>query len=363
MDILLDPALPKNIVSFYEMLVSVAGVLLGIGFAAMLFILQSGFASFKFSRRIFVMLYLHFGKQMLLSLAYLTIMPFLVLYLSESKQLTSFFQLIFCTFFLVSSLDYAKEEGYILTLHSHKFVPAHYGNVRSYFRYISNRGIIRNSVHLLPPFFVALYPYLLSSKPSFTLELTDVAMFYSCLLVLVYTLFKLIMFIPEFFKFTDMELKSEHDQNDSTKQSEEQQLKNTKELQHLKDYLLNHGVSELDPKYPRVFIDGKLTASLFPSNNGIAHFNFYININNTTPVDLREGIASYGYKFANRLSQSKSDITTFVMSFHVTIANDKQRNLFFRFTMNDFEEVKLKNNNNPMCIYKLKSVLIDELFR
>ncbi|GGE93645.1 hypothetical protein GCM10011520_37510 [Shewanella carassii] len=51
------------------------------------------------------------------------------------------------------------------------------------------------------------------------------------------------------------------------------------------------------------------------------------------------------------------------MSFHVKIGTDKQRNLFFRFDMHDFEQAKVKNVNSPMCIYDLKNVCIDELFR
>ncbi|HHY0612033.1 TPA: hypothetical protein ACVU5U_004518 [Vibrio parahaemolyticus] len=363
MESLLNPTLPSNISSFYEMLVSVAGVFLGIGFAAMLFILQSGFSSFKFSRRMFVMLYLYFGKQVLLSLAYLTIMPFLVLYLAESKQLTAFVHLLFCLFFLVSALDYAKEEGYITTIHSHKFVPSTYGKFRSYFRYIYNRGLLRNIVHLLPPFFVVLYPYILSLNSSFTLELTETAMFYSCLLVLAYTLFKLTMFVPEFFTFTGMEFQSAHKLNEGEATSDESKAKNEKELELLKEYLVNHGVSELSPMSPFGFMDGELTANLVPSNNGVAHFNFYIRINNATPLMVKEQVANYGYQFANRLLKSKTDITQYVMSFHVKIGTDKQRNLFFRFDMHDFEQAKVKNVNSPMCIYDLKNVCINELFR
>ncbi|EMC4027156.1 hypothetical protein VDT04_003475 [Vibrio cholerae] len=363
MESLLTPTLPSNINSFYEMLVSVAGVLLGIGFAAMLFILQSGFSSFKFSRRMFVMLYLYFGKQVLLSLAYLTIMPFLVLYLADSKQLIAFIHLLFCLFFLVSALDYAKEEGYINTIQGHKFVPSKYGKFRSYFRYIYNRGLLRNIVHLFPPIFVVLYPYILSFKSSFTLELTETAMFYSCLLVLAYTLFKLTMFVPEFFTFTDMEFQSAHMFSEGEAISDESKDKNEKELELLKKYLVNHGVSELSPMSPLAFMDGELTANLISSNNGVAHFNFYVRIHNATPPMVREQVANYGYQFANCLLNSKTDITQYVMSFHVQIATDKQRNLFFRFDRHDFEQAKVKNINNPMCIYDLKNVCIDELFR
>ncbi len=146
-------------------------------------------------------------------------------------------------------------------------------------------------------------------------------------------------------------------------QSEESKVKNEKELDHLKEYLVNHGVGELSPMSPLAFMDGELTANLIPSNNGVAHFNFYIRISNATPSMVKEQVANYGYQFANRLLNSKTDITQYVMSFHVKIATDKQRNLFFRFDTYDFEQAKVKNINNPMCIYDLKNVCIDELFR
>ncbi|MCR9489453.1 hypothetical protein NB476_04905 [Vibrio sp. RM-44-3] len=361
MESLLEPTLPVNIQSFYAMLVSVAGVLLGIGFAAMLFILQSGFTSFKYSRRMYVLLYLYFGKQVLLSLAYLTLLPFLVLYLPDSNQVTAFVQFVFCVFFLVNTLDYAREDGYIITLNSHKFVPRQYGPIRRYFRYISNRGALRNAVHLVPPFFVALYPYILSSKNGLTLELSEVAMFYSCLLVLCYTLFKLTMFIPEFFSFTDTELKLTH-KLDSDEPKEDDRSYET-ERSHLKEYLVNHGYYELNPMTPSSFLDGELKIYLFPSKGNLAHFNIYVEINNTTPEQLKEEVAKYGYSFAKVLMNSKSDITQFVLSFHVTISGDKQRNLFFRFDASDIHTLTEQPENGHMAMFNLKNVCIDELFR
>lgn len=345
------------------MLVSVAGVLLGIAFAAMLFILQSGFSSFKYSRRMFVLLYLYFGKQILFSLAYLTAMPFLIIYLPESIKIISLFQLLFCYVFIRATLDYAKEEGYITTLHSNKFVPASYGKFRSYFRYIKNRGAIRNIITLTPPFFVVMYPYFLSFDNGFSLNLHETSMFYSCLLVLVYTLFRLTMFIPDFFSFTDVELKSANRLNAEREPSEDEKLKNEKEIEHLSTYLINRGIYELNHFQSRTFMDGELSAALIPSNNGIAHFNFFIKVNNTTPDELKEKIAHYGYKFADLLVSSKCDITQFVMSFHVTIFGDKQRNLFFRFDHNEFGSLKLKYNSDPMCIYHLQNICLNELFR
>ncbi len=143
MDVILNPPLPIAIEEFYKTLLSVSGVLFGIAFAAMLFVLQSGFSSFKFSRRMFLELYLHFGRQLLYSLAYITASPFLVLFFPNSAVAVSWLYGLYFIFFLNATLDYAKEEGYIITIHSKKYVPSHYGRRRAYFRYIANRGVLK----------------------------------------------------------------------------------------------------------------------------------------------------------------------------------------------------------------------------
>ncbi|HGF7496847.1 TPA: hypothetical protein AB5A57_003477 [Vibrio cholerae] len=95
----MEPALPSNIDSFYETLISVAGVLLGIGFAAILFILQSGFSSFKYTRVMLIELYLYYGKQILLILIYLTLIPLMALYLPNEYKLISVLHFIFVCFY------------------------------------------------------------------------------------------------------------------------------------------------------------------------------------------------------------------------------------------------------------------------
>lgn len=188
MDVILNPPLPIALEEFYKTLLSVSGVLFGIAFAAMLFVLQSGFSSFKFSRRMFLELYLHFGRQLLYSLAYLTAAPFLALFFSDSLAVISWLYALYFVYFLNATLDYAKEEGYILTIHSTKYVPRHYGRIRTYFRYIANRGALRNISFLLPVILFLVYPYAISIIDTDSLYLTKTAIFYSCLIPLLYTL-------------------------------------------------------------------------------------------------------------------------------------------------------------------------------
>jgi MFS family permease len=363
LDSVLNPPLPIALDEFYKTLLSVSGVLFGIAFAAMLFVLQSGFASFKFSRRMFLELYLHFGRQLLYSLAYLTAAPFVILFFSDSTHLISWLYALYLVYFLNATLDYAKEEGYILMLHSNKFVPRHYGRIRSYFRYIKNRGVLRNLLFLFPVILFLVYPYVISVHESLSLYLTKTAVFYSCLIPLLYTLYKTTKFIPEFFMYTGMELSSNAKEPGQEKTEEEKQ-KNRIEKVALKEYLSNHGLSELDPATPYHFIDGDLSVFfLEDKDSSEAWFNINVNIANATPDLIRKRVLEYAHKFAKLLYMSKVEINTFVLSFHVHIGKQASRNVFFRVTRNELDKVFAPGRNEPEDMAGLKNVLFDELFR
>jgi len=358
-----NPPLPISPDDFYKTLLSVSGVLFGIAFAAMLFVLQSGFSSFKFSRRMFLELYLHFGRQLLYTLAYLTAAPFIVMFFPESSSAVSWLYALYFVYFLNASLDYAKEEGYIITIHSTKFVPRHYGRVRTYFRYIKNRGALRNISFLCPIFMLLVYPYALSIYEGESLRLTKTAIFYSCLIPLLYALYKITKFIPEFFTYTGMELSS-NTQNSSEEQSEEEKQQNIVEKRALREYLNNHGVTELSPATPRQFIDGELHVNFLENKESSeAWFNLNINIKNSSPEQIRREVLEYASTLAKLLHASKVGINIFVLSFHIRIATQPSRNMFFRMSRNELDKIFALGNHNPADIAKLKNVLFDELFR
>lgn len=363
MDVILNPPLPITLEEFYKTLLSVSGVLFGIAFAAMLFVLQSGFSSFKFSRRMFLELYLHFGRQLLYSLAYLTSAPFLVLFFSDSSQAISWLYALYFVYFLNATLDYAKEEGYILTILSSKYVPRHYGRIRTYFRYIKNRGLLRNILFLFPVISFLVYPYVLAIYEAGSLYLTKTAVFYSCLIPLLYSLYKITKFIPEFFIYTGIEMSSSSNEL-SKEQTEDEKQKNIIENRALKEYLNNHGLIELNPATPCRFIDGELSVNfLDQKDNGEAWFNINVSITNTTPEQVRGKIIEYAHALAKRLRESKVAINTFVLSFHIRIGNQSSRNMFFRMSRNDLDKMFAFGRDNPEDMADLKNVLFDELFR
>lgn len=358
-----NPPLPIEQEEFYKTLLSVSGVLFGIAFAAMLFVLQSGFSSFKFSRRMFLELYLHFGRQLLYSLAYLTAAPFLLLYFSNGLPAVTWLYALYMTYFLNATLDYAKTEGYILTLHSNKFVPSHYGRIKKYFRYIKNLGFLKISLFLIPVILFLVYPYLISSINNKSLYFTKSSAFYSCFIPLPHTLYKITKFIPDFFVYTDIEISSRTGDN-AGDISEEKRKQNIIEKHALKQYLNNHGFSELNPQLPRKFMDGDLSINFSDTDDkDVAWFNITVNISNVNTKQARKGVFEYAHTIAKRLYESKVSINTFVLSFHISIQGQSARNIFFRMSRNELDGIFALGRNTPEDMTKLKNVFMDELFR
>ena len=107
---------------------------------------------------------------------------------------------------LKATLDHAKEEGYLVTINSSKFVPRKYGRFRSYLRFIHNRGFLRNIFHFTPIIFVLMYPLLIAFVEHGTMVLTPKSFLYSSIFILILSLLRITFFIPEYFKLHEREV-------------------------------------------------------------------------------------------------------------------------------------------------------------
>ena len=208
------------------MIISVAGILFGLTFAALTYVLQNGFKSFKFSRIMFLKLYLLFSRIILVSLSYLIIAPFYNLYYSELIDLNIIIYIVFSGLFIKTVLDYHAYRGYIETLFSHKLVPQHYGRGRAYFRKISNLGFFSIIILILQIFILVFYPVInsyINNKNALVNESTFVI---STGFLLVYSIISIAFFIPGFFKLTIVEYESK---NNIEKMNDFQELDFNKE--------------------------------------------------------------------------------------------------------------------------------------
>jgi len=180
-------------------------------------------------------------------------------------------------------------------------------------------------------------------------------------LILGYCLLKITKFIPEFFKYTEIEIEA---QSQPSELSEDQKTKNLKEKQHLKLFLLDRGIQELDPLNEINFIDGKLSINFLESNdNSEAWFNIPIDVNNATPEAIRKETFQYACNLLSLINDSLTDINSFVLSFHIRIAKSNSRNIFIRTNRNELKSIFVPGINCVDQIPKLKNVLIDELLR
>lgn len=172
---------------------------------------------------------------------------------------------------------------------------------------------------------------------------------------------KITKFIPEFFRYTEIEIEAQSQPNEL---SDDQKAKNLKEKQHLKSFLLDRGIQELDPLNEKDFLDGKLSINFLEAkDNSEAWFNISIWVNNTTPEAIRNETFQYACDLLSLINNSLIDINTFVLSFHIRIAKSNSRNIFIRTNRNELKSIFVPGINCVDKIPKLKNVLIDELFR
>jgi len=361
---LLNPPGINDYFDYFRTLLSISGVLLGLAFTALIFVIQSGFASFKFSRRMFLELYAVFGRNLLITLSYLTLASLGVLYLGTHNRFLSIGYYLFALIFIKSLLDYYKHRGYLHTLFSTKFVPGHYGKFRSYFRYIKNLGFFSVLFLLIYLFVFTAYPIVISFNETDTFFVTTKGYFYSTLILLTYSIIQIVNFIPEFFRLSNMELESRIQTEEQATSREGTEIDYVKEKSVLSDYLTDHGFGELSALEPSGFLDGTLYVGfLHHTSTPEAWFNIMIEVRNSSVFEIRDAVCDYAYKTFKLLHNSMVDINSFVLSFHIRIEGEpSSRNIFFRSTRSELDAI-LTNRNRISAVMEIKNKLFDELFR
>ncbi len=355
------PSIP-DYSDYFKTLLTLSGVLLGLAFTALIFVIQSGFTSFKFSRRMFLQQYVVFGRNLLSTLSYLTLMPLAELYFGTHRIFVSGLYYIFAIIFIKTFLDIQKQRGYMHTLFSTEFVPSHYGRMRSYFRYIRNLG--RVSVFFILFYLIGFlgYPVAISLSESHSVILTTRSIFYSTLILLTFCIAQIVKFIPQFFKLSNMEMEQVQEQTQGEKESEGD-IDYVTEKAALRVYLLDHGLVELDNDVE--FLDGTIFLNFLDhTNTHEAWFNINIVVRNTNVFEVRNAVILYASKLFNLLRNSLVDINVFVLSFHIRLGGErKSRNVFFRSTRSELNDI-LSNEGDPRkAVMKINNKLFDEIFR
>ena len=363
-DWLSNPPTIADYSDYFRTLLSVSGTLLGLVFTALVLVIENGFSSFKYSRRMFLELYARFGKHLLVTLAYLTVTPLIAVYFSDVRSLLNIVYYVFVLLFIRSILDYQSHRGYIYTLNSAKFVPRNYGNFRRYFRYITNLGLINLVVLFVYIFVFTVYPVLISPQQGGIPEISKQGLFYSTLLLLIYSILQIAYFIPEYFKLSNSELEYAKKTNEGVSIGDEADIDYIKEKQALKMFLIDHGMRELGRIEKVKFLDGSIDTELIENKSDEAWFNIYVEMGRTDVFIIRKRVLEYGYDVLKLLNNSMVDLNSFALSIHIKLPGESaSRNMFIRVSRAELKDVLSTSVNAEQAVRKIKNKLFDELFR
>ena len=283
------------------------------------------------------------------------------MYTPEFTLLIKTIYIIFTLLFVKSLLDHTKQLGYINTIFTTRYVPQHLSPLRKYFRYIQNNGILYEILICLTIFFVCIYPVLINFIEFGEFIITKKSIFYSTSLLFCLSIIRIVNFIPDFFRLSNIELDSKPVE---TENGNYNTINYVTEKKVLEKFLLDHEVKELHALYPRKFLDGELFIDFLKRKpNPEAWFNIKIKINNVTPQQVYEAVCKYAYDILKLLNESLVDINSFVLSFHIRLPKDKKRSIFIRTSRNEITEILQKKLSAIQSIENCENKQFDELYR
>jgi len=178
------------------------------------------------------------------------------------------------------------------------------------------------------------------------------------LLILAYSIYRIVNFLPNLLKYTQLEFQSGSTQSDKSKEDF------TKEKQALKKYLESLELKELDAVETKEFLDGQLRLNFLDQRKGEeAWFNAWVSVTNPNVFEIHDSVCTYAYQIFSLLNKSQVDINTFVLSFHINIDGEKPHSMFFRTTRSELDEIKSKYLDPIDSVLEIDNRLFDELFK
>jgi hypothetical protein len=351
-----------DIETYFQAVLGIAGTLLGLAFAAFTFVLQDGFQSFKYNRVLFLKIYIASGKKVLYTLSYIVFVSLLRLFFIVDEPIYLVFHILFSFIFMKTILDHRSHWGYIYTLFSNKFIPERYGKFRSYFRKIKNLGFIRNQTITFQLMLFVIYPLIQNYFINKDAHNSDNLLVISTFLFLVFSIFYIARFIPEFFNISITEyensIKSENPTYDA---SENVDIDYVKEKTTLKSYLETRGYKINIPDSYEI-AGGKAIVNFLEDKKPEAWFNITIHNMKNDPIFIRRDVEAFAVKLFSTLNESECDINSFALSFHIDFEQDNG-NIFFRLKRSEMKNIDINKSDTRKYISLIKNSLFDDMFR
>lgn len=348
---------------FFSTMLGVAGVLLGLAFSALLFILAGGFKEFPFSRRMFLKFYAILGANLLASLAWIVLACFGALFLNTSSGWFQIAALGVNAFWLKTLLDYKSHRGYIQTLNSKKFCPSGYGNFRRYFRYIRNLGKTQFVVLGVELWVLLILP-IVESWDAHAGEKFVHWLYVSAAVHFFYSLARIAAFIPQFFHITQTEYENA-DPLAATAGEEKSKsgIDYPKEHERFLTHLRNHGFAEVDPSASREFLDGSISINYLGGEKREAWLNIWIDCSLLGMQEILSESLVYGRSLLDAFCNCGCDLQEIVISYHFnTEGLPPNDTLFFRTDRGELEADRFRHGGYR-ALFGLKNKVVDPIWK
>lgn len=132
----------------------------------------------------------------------------------------------------------------------------------------------------------------------------------------------------------------------------------------LKDYLIDHGVTELKVSNPKPFLDGELTANFLLKRDGPeAWINVNVTVGSTDLSEIKNKVYLYAYDLLLLIHQSKVALNRFVLSFHIQVTgSSKRKGILLRTNRTELDQLFGSSIDPFNAVEGLKRKVIDRDF-
>ena len=334
-----------SLAKFYEITISISGVLFPIFQALLLFIIEKSFNRLEFSRQSLIDFYFKIGKIITLGLAYLILQS--LFQIIKFNTFSFWFLCIFTFLILIFRLDLLKYSGYWNTLHSSHYIPEKASKLKKYIITLWNNR------------FVEKFQFLVFLIIIFLPFAHNYSIFWSVFTILIYLLFQIFVLLSNPILFQKKLLEIENTNGELIDETlnwgkqkieaELQIIKNTLISNNYKiqEYLVNNNFKYLIN--PQVRENGELFIVIVIKD---------LKINSIEELKKQIYIITKGLFVL--LSETVTDINSFAFSFNLTL-NGNLKNLFVRSNKNEISSHK--NKQPEEFVKSLKNKLIDDVLK
>lgn len=348
----------ETLLQVYEIIITVSGILFGLLYTALIFILQSSFDRLKVMRQTLLDIYLKYGTFVLTALSYTTLVPLLII--SNQEQLALYLFLIYSPLLIVFAIRYLLVTGYVNTIFTTKFIPPNANFLIKFITKIFNNNPILIVKYLLI-FIIIVYPFFIGWENITSLQYATDYMFISIISILIFAILTVPYIINEAFAIQKHFLESEYTRSDIMEDSQKEwdEVKLSKETNFLLKQIEAFDLysSPTTKKDESDYFEYFVTPS---PNTGKIHFNIILsNLKFDDKDQFINRIKVFSVQFLQKLAICKTDFNTFALSFHFSFSGVR-KNIFI---ITDKAEIMEKIRLNEIDFFNsLKNKAIDEVF-